>query len=234
MRTIRIPSLATLLLTSLVVFPSCVSNERYEAASTEVGNLDDALRKSKQQNESLRSENERLTNELELVRLDLERARNSGASEAEVAALRSQLDSLRSKFSNIDDGIKVRQVKGGTALSVEGRLLFEQGKDEITPRGAELLQKIADRIRTTNYMIRVEGHTDNQPVRATAAKYPMGNLQLAGSRSLKVAHFLIEKGGLTRERVSYAGYGAEKPVADNGTDEGRSQNRRVEIVVLDG
>lgn len=72
-------------------------------------------------------------------------------------------------------------------------------------------------------MLRVEGHTDGQGDAAL-------NKQLSGERALAVKDYLIEK-GVAAERLIAVGFGMDKPIADNTTDEGRAQNRRIEFKI---
>ncbi len=70
--------------------------------------------------------------------------------------------------------------------------------------------------------VSIEGHTDN-------VGDPAANKKLSSDRANAVMNALIAK-GIDKSRLSSVGWGQEKPVADNGTDEGRAKNRRVEIV----
>ena len=72
--------------------------------------------------------------------------------------------------------------------------------------------------------IRVEGHTDNTGSEAT-------NRDLSDRRAKAVVKYLTDK-GVAADRVVGQGYGPDRPVADNGTDEGRASNRRVEFVIV--
>ena len=224
---------------------ACVSNERYEAASTEVENQDEVIRLLREEGEALKSENRRLVNEIELSRVEIERLRGRATTSGDVAQLRGQLASLREKLAAqeelrrrlaadaaLTEGVTVRQTPEGTAFSVEGSVLFAFGKADITDKGRAILAQLAAKLVATDRDIRVEGHTDNVPVNRLKTLYPRGNLELSGERALRVADFLMREGGIPRSRISFAGYGAERPVSDNGSDEGRKQNRRVDIVVL--
>lgn len=79
-----------------------------------------------------------------------------------------------------------------------------------------------------NY-IRIEGHTDNVPIRN---EYFSSNWQLSSTRASNVVEYLINNGGISPDRLSAVGYGEYRPVADNSTDQGRSKNRRVDILIL--
>ncbi|MCB9833657.1 MAG: OmpA family protein [Planctomycetes bacterium] len=219
-------------LIALLPLGACVSSERYSAASNEIENQDEVIRGLRDENGRLVREMEAARNQLELARLEVERLKGNEAAVAELQRLRGEFEKLKGRYENLDSAISVRQTPEGTALSVEGEVLFETASDKISERGAELLRKIADRLLEGQAAIRVDGHTDNVPIVRNTGRYPRGNLQLSGARSLAVAWFLIKECGLAEDRVYYAGYGAERPVASNDDEDGRRRNRRVEIILL--
>lgn len=224
---------ATALIAVVVLTSGCVSNERFATASTELENQDQVIRKLREANGQLQRDVDDLRNKLDLAEAENGRLRQRAASADDVDALKSELDRLRQTFANIDRDIEFRQTPDGPALSVAGNVLFKTASDEISDQGREILTRISDRLAATGANIRVEGHSDNVPIVRNRDRFPLGNLELSGRRALNVADFLIESCGLPRERVSFAGYGAEQPVAANDSDEGRRRNRRVDIVVLD-
>lgn len=215
----------------LVVSLGCASQESYRAATQEVQNQDDVIVKLRDENNQLRAEYDELQNRHELAKLELDRLRAASTLVAEVGNLRDQLDNIKRRFAGID-GVEVRQRPDGTALSVKGSVLFKTGSDDVSDQGKTILRRVAEELNNVANQIRIEGHTDDIPVAVTIQKYPLGNLQLSGARSLNVAHFLIKDAGVSAGRVSFAGYGKERPVAANDADGGRAQNRRVEIVLL--
>ncbi|MBM3792005.1 MAG: chemotaxis protein MotB, partial [Acidobacteria bacterium] len=77
--------------------------------------------------------------------------------------------------------------------------------------------------------IRIEGHTDNVPIRT--ARFP-SNWELSTSRATTICSYLVERFGFAPEELSAAGYGEFRPIDSNDTSEGRARNRRVDIVVL--
>ncbi len=92
---------------------------------------------------------------------------------------------------------------------------------------ADVLKKLTDK------QILIQGHTDNVPIGGVLKeKYPT-NWELSVDRATHVVRFLQEKGGVPPEMLVAAGYGPYRPVASNESDDGRSQNRRIEIVLLD-
>jgi len=102
-------------------------------------------------------------------------------------------------------------------------ILFDTGKDTIKPESEPLLAEIATLMKSNRGLkISIEGHTDN-------VGQPKANKQLSEKRAESVKKWLV-KNGIEAGRVSTKGWGDTKPVADNRTEEGRSKNRRVELV----
>jgi outer membrane protein OmpA-like peptidoglycan-associated protein len=105
-------------------------------------------------------------------------------------------------------------------------ILFATGKADINPESAKALAEIgALLVNRPEWRLRVEGHTDN----VGGAKK---NLELSKKRAESVKQWLVSKHGADEGRLETAGFGDTKPVAENKTDEGRAQNRRVELVRL--
>ena len=94
---------------------------------------------------------------------------------------------------------------------------------------AEVLSRIAEKVRPLNAHIHVEGHTDNIPIKT--AQFP-SNWELSTSRATNVLQHLVSSAELKPEYLSAVGYGEYRPVAPNDTPHGRAANRRVDLVVL--
>lgn len=103
---------------------------------------------------------------------------------------------------------------------------FPSGQSEIQTDNFPLMNKIIQAIKTfPGARIEVTGHTDSMGDDTT-------NQVLSEARAEKVAKFLVEVGGFSSNQVNSRGFGESKPVATNETREGRAQNRRVEIAIL--
>ena len=124
---------------------------------------------------------------------------------------------------------------GNPVITVRDDILFAPGKAGLTSRGKGVLAQVAELLRTqyTEGAIRVEGHTDSQPIRKTKDLYK-SNWELASARALSVTHYLIDDCGIPAKRIHAAAYGEYHPVSTNQTPAGRAKNRRVEIVILKG
>lgn len=127
------------------------------------------------------------------------------------------------------DVVSIGSRQDGLVIRISGELLFSSGDARLDPRGAEVLALIAARLRPMPNSIRVNGYTDDLPIRS--AKYP-SNWELSTARALTVLHYLIDQGGIAPERLAVGGYGQYQPIVPNDTREDRAKNRRVELVVL--
>jgi OOP family OmpA-OmpF porin len=109
--------------------------------------------------------------------------------------------------------------------SVSLQINFETGKSTIVPESQSIVNQIAEMLQSDGTLrISIEGHTDNVGT-------PAANKTLSENRAKAVMNALIAK-GIDKSRLSSKGWGQEKPVADNATDEGKAKNRRVEIVKM--
>jgi outer membrane protein OmpA-like peptidoglycan-associated protein len=115
---------------------------------------------------------------------------------------------------------EVRQLLQKAMQGIE----FETNKSNIKPKSFPLMDKIAKIfIENSNYIIEVQGHTDN----VGTAEY---NLKLSDARANSVMKYLVEH-GVPAERMTAHGYGLTQPIADNKTKAGRQKNRRVEFKI---
>ncbi len=117
----------------------------------------------------------------------------------------------------------------GLVISLGEGGFFDSGSDVLKPEGRKLLDAIASGLVSTHNHIRVEGHTDNLPIKNS--KFP-SNWELSTARATAVVSCLIVKYGFDPQLLSAAGYGEYRPASSNATAEGRARNRRVDIVVL--
>ncbi len=118
----------------------------------------------------------------------------------------------------------------GLTVHLEEELLFETGRADLKKSSLDLLDTIAIIIADMPNELRMEGHTDNVPI--NTAQFP-SNWHLSVARAMTTAYYLMERHHLRPEKISVVGYGEYRPIADNTSSEGRSKNRRVDLVILE-
>jgi chemotaxis protein MotB len=175
--------------------------------------------------DTLGKKNVELQNELALLGEEKEQQAKEMSSTYE-----ELLDKMKGE---IDKGqVTISELKGKLTVNLVDAILFDSGKAKVKADGLVVLQKVIDILKTvTDKAIRIEGHTDNVQISsALARKYPT-NWELSAARAINVTRFLQEQ-GLNPEDLGAVAYGEHKPVADNETEEGKAQNRRIEIVLV--
>ena len=130
----------------------------------------------------------------------------------------------------IQDGkIDVRLEPRGLVMSLRQAAFFPSGEDNVDPGGFSSVEKIAANLRTLPNQIRLEGHTDAIPIHTARFR---SNWELSAARGIAMMDLLNRQYGVARERMAIAGFADTVPLASNDTAEGRSKNRRVDIVIL--
>ncbi len=126
--------------------------------------------------------------------------------------------------------VKVIPTENGFAISLVSDLFFASASAALNADAMPVLQQVSDFLGQIPNSVVVEGHTDNIP--PDSVRWPGGNWQLAAERSVAVLQTL-EDYGVPTERLSSSSYGSTRPVQSNDTEEGRSFNRRVDIVIVE-
>lgn len=176
-----------------------------------------ALREENARQQALVDELSKSKKKLEAAKADLEK------KSAEYGQLASSLQ------SEIEQGrVELSELKGKLTVKMKDKILFASGSATVGKDGVAALTKVAEALRNVQgKLIRVEGHTDNVPT--TGGPWP-SNWELSTARALAVVRVLQEK-GVDPTKLAAAGYGEYQPIAPNDTPEGKSLNRRIEIVL---
>jgi chemotaxis protein MotB len=153
--------------------------------------------------------------------------------------IRQRFEVLRGKLQKLTSlGLSVEVRDNRMLIQLPGDVLFASGEEKLSKEGTEILAQVADVIRNDSDLstrkFQVAGHTDNVALRRGPYK---DNWGLSAMRARSVLTFLVspldaDGGGLDERNWSAAGYGSRDPVAANDTEEGRTKNRRVELVVM--
>jgi chemotaxis protein MotB len=120
--------------------------------------------------------------------------------------------------------------RDGLVVRLRDAAFFESASAEIRDEVMPDLEAVARTLKDLNNEVRIEGHTDSLPIRSSVYR---SNWELSAARAAGVLTFFVDISGLEEGRMSVAGYGSQRPLAGNDSPEGRSQNRRVDIVVLE-
>jgi len=133
------------------------------------------------------------------------------------------------KNMSLDDQVGLERIDGEVVIRFPNELAFPSGSSGMTEEFAAILNRLAPVINQTEGEVLVAGHTDNIPV-SSSSPY-ISNWDLSAARATSVLHFLIDQNGTDPRRMVIQGYGDSRPIANNDTPEGRSENRRVEITI---
>lgn len=154
----------------------------------------------------------------------------SSLEEQQIAGLEGEISGMI-KTEGLGGDVSVKMTERGIVMSIDASLIFRSGSaelekesiDKVLKIGKDILSKIPDK------HIRVEGHTDNVPMKN--AIFP-SNWQLSAARAANVLMILVDQAGINPELISSVGYGEYTPVVENNSDANREKNRRVDIVIL--
>ena len=159
-------------------------------------------------------------------------------STKQLAEAKAELEKKSSEYENlaqslkkeISDGkIELSELKGRMTVKMKDKILFASGSAMIGKEGQAALAKVATALKDVKgKIIRVEGHTDNDPV-DPKGNFP-SNWHLSLARALAVVQHL-QQDGVDPGMLSAAGYGEFHPIAANDSAAHKSQNRRIEIVL---
>jgi chemotaxis protein MotB len=141
--------------------------------------------------------------------------------------LEQQIKTLASNNGS-SDNMSIFSDERGIVIRIMDKAFFDEGKAELKGSARGALDKIIPVVSHINNHISIEGHTDNVPISTNEFK---SNWELSVRRSTEVVRYLIEKGGLSPQRISASGYAEYRPLAENDTPGNRALNRRIEIIV---
>ncbi|MDG1115879.1 MAG: peptidoglycan -binding protein [Flavimaricola sp.] len=172
----------------------------------------------------------RVLEETERRRLEEEAAR----LEAEAQDLRNYRSEFFGRLRDVVadlDGIRIE----GDRFVFSSEVLFQPGRAELSPSGRAEMANVASILRTIandipegiDWIIRVDGHTDNVPLSGTG-EY-RNNWELSQARALSVVLYMINNEGIDPNRLAANGFGEFQPINPEDTVEARAQNRRIEL-----
>ncbi len=219
MRSGRTIGWIVMLMVALMLTSGCRTKQRSNA-----GYYKQVIRQLDEKAGRLAVENSRLRADVSEARLVIEMLKKEGG------VYRGLSEDLKRKLiATLGEEKGVTISEGG--LSVAGQVLFKSGHSDIRPTGKTLLKKIAAVLKDGNEVLRIDGHTDNVPIKHARKRGIKSNRHLSAMRALSVIE-TMKANGIASRRMFLAGFGEYWPVDSNSTVGGRQNNRRVEILVL--
>lgn len=201
----------------------------------EIKNMKGEIEACKTINQNLTENLQKLSGQSKKLKEDIDKQKSVLKLQDQVIKLlddtkQSIESSLKEQISA--QGIEVKQAHDQIKVVLVDNVLFDSGSVEITNEGEKMLLALAQTLHTnkTNQII-VHGHTDNIPPGSVLRKRFPSNWELSAARAASVVRFLQNKGNLDPKQLSLKAYGETAPVASNQTEEGRMQNRRIEIIL---
>jgi chemotaxis protein MotB len=149
-------------------------------------------------------------------------------NKAELAEVFDWLEELANEF-NLEEEIKLALTREGMIMRMSEYALFNLGSADLTAEAVPLLQKVGAIISKTDYLIRIEGHTDNLPIHTE--RYP-SNWELSTARAVNVLRYFIKNHKIDPRRLAAEGFSEFHPLVENDTPQNRVKNRRVEIIFI--
>lgn len=129
--------------------------------------------------------------------------------------------------------IQLEQNTQSVKITLATTVLFSSGSSDLSKQGKRILAKLSRALVSRKDLnIIIEGHTDNVPITGSLLKKYKSNWELSSVRSLNVLHYMAEQ-KISESRLESRALGSIKPVASNKSNKGRSENRRIEILLMD-
>ena len=222
----------TIILVSLLAFGGYFYFFKYSHVASEMKSKDDDIFRLKSLLDKAEADRDVTNARLEEAEKRIEEL--SVSDKEKVSEIKGTYEALIEEMKKeIEEGkIEITTLQEQLTVNVLDQVLFDSGSAEIKPEGIEVLDRVGKILKELDdKTIVVEGHTDNVPISPTLKrKYPT-NWELSTARATTVVRYLQEKVGIDPSMLKAAGLSEYRPVADNSTEEGKSRNRRIEIIL---
>lgn len=225
---------------SILFVLSCVSKSKYVELETSSNATQAQLEEDNKclqaQIDKLQSENKGLLESIEGLKLELKQEKMAVQQKEEKI---SEIDRTRQEIETslkkqiLQKDIKIEEFEGKLKVTFVDKILFDSGSVTIKQIGQEVLLRLADSFRDNEAQnLVIEGHTDDVQIGSVLQERFPTNWELSTARATAVVRFFQEKGDIEPERLTASGFSFYRPVDSNETEEGRKQNRRIEIILV--
>lgn len=149
---------------------------------------------------------------------------------------KSDYENLAEKLNTVieqnalTDVVKIREEERGVVLQLDETILFDSGEAVLKDYSRNILNTITTVIKNIDNDVLIEGNTDNIPINN---EYFKSNWELSTARAVSIVRYFVETKELSPTRFSVKGYAEYKPLVENNTEENRSINRRVDILIVE-
>lgn len=236
-----------------LVFPSCVSNKKFNASEArfdrlqqenartlnELNECNALVVQSKEENEALQEEYASIQNDLKVLSTEStmtikDQAERLKSLQDMMQAQTDKTENLKNSISNAlmnydTDELNVYQKDGKVYVSLSEKLLFKSGSDVVDPKGKEALTSLAVVLNnSSDFTVAIEGHTDDVPIQTARFK---DNWDLSTARASSIVRILTIDNGFDATRITASGKSEFHPLNPNSTVDERAENRRTEIIL---
>lgn len=149
---------------------------------------------------------------------------------------KSDYENLAEKLNTVieqnalTDVVKIREEERGVVLQLDETILFDSGEAVLKDYSRNILNTITTVIKNIDNDVLIEGNTDNIPINN---EYFKSNWELSTARAVSIVRYFVETKEINPTRFSVKGYAEYKPLVENNTEENRSINRRVDILIVE-
>lgn len=152
---------------------------------------------------------------------------------AKDAAMKKLKDTLSKALNAFEGkGLTVEQKNGKVYVSMENKLLFQTGSWAVGTEGRKAVVEVGKVLaQNPDITVLIEGHTDNDKILGNIGGGIESNWDLSTKRATAIVNILAENGGIKKQNLTAAGRGEFAPISSNDTNEGKSKNRRIEIIL---
>lgn len=217
----------------------CVSLEEYDRVQKHLETEQEANRALAAENARYEGEVTNLRTKRSTLETQVQELKNSLENQPSISE-EDLLERFQEIWGNDLRGDDWEMVRSGGAVGVrmdDSGVLFKSGSWDLTSQTKERLKKLADVMKSKleenpTLFVRVDGHTDSDPIRKLKSKGIENNIHLSSRRAMAVRSYLVDS-GLPKDRVFVAGFGEFWPVASGNSSKDKMRNRRVEVYLGD-
>lgn len=213
---------------------NALEKDSNDALATNINKNRELLAQLDAKEKSMNAEQERLNKlKTQLEASSKRLAELEALLDAKDANMKKLKETLTKSLKAFDGkGLTVFEKDGKVYISMENKLLFQTGSWAVNDEGKKAVIEVGKVLaQNPDLSVLIEGHTDNDKILGTIGGGVENNWDLSTKRATAIVNILAENKGVNKQNLTAAGRGEYAPVASNDTAEGKSKNRRIEIIL---